>query len=257
LISKVAIRFAPTVSLAMPDRRGPRPTAQTGVVMGRLFPRDDERMVEAAFTQLQDALPGAARLPNQLPAPSGTFAVVCPRLVVWSDLDDSDRGTYQWSPIPIDRGKPGSALVNWFPLPWGGPEQVLLPGFHTAAESSLKRGGDGDELFLACCALMANGARTILLSRWRTGGQTSYDLTREFAQELPHAPAAACWRRSVQLAIHSEIDPENEPRVDEFEAAKGLKAEPPFFWAGYLLVDTGANPNVAPPEAKAPPAEKP
>ena len=75
-------------------------------------------------------------------------------------------------------------------MPWGGPEQILLPGFHTAAESSLRRTGSGNELFLATCGLMANGARTVLLSTWRTGGQSSFDLVREFAQELPHTSAA-------------------------------------------------------------------
>jgi hypothetical protein len=101
----------------------------------------------------------------------------------------------------------------------------------------------------------------VLLSRWRTGGQTSYDLMREFAQELPHTTAADSWRRSVQLAMHSEIDPEKEPRIEEFEAAEGLKAEHPFFWSGYLLVDTGATPNAEPlkppAEAEEPPPEKP
>ena len=61
-------------------------------------------------------------------------------------------------------------------LPWGAPEQVILPGFHTRASSSLKQGGDGDELFLASCALLASGTRTALLSSWRTGGQTSFEL---------------------------------------------------------------------------------
>ena len=42
----------------------------------------------------------------------------------------------------------------------------------------------GNEVFLSVCGLMANGARTMLLSRWRTGGQTSFDLVREFIQEL-------------------------------------------------------------------------
>ena len=49
----------------------------------------------------------------------------------------------------------------------------MLPGFHTAAEDALKRMNrvlPGNDMFLAVCGLMANGSRTLLLSRWRTGG---------------------------------------------------------------------------------------
>ena len=75
-----------------------------------------------------------------------------------------------------------------------------MPGFHTPAEYGLKKGGTGDEVFLTVCGLMASGSRTVLLSRWRVGGQSTVDLMREFVQELPHESAAAAWRRSVQLA---------------------------------------------------------
>ena len=127
-------------------------------------------------------------------------------------------------------------------LPWGGPEQVVLPGFHSSAENSLRGGGDGNELFLSTCGLMAAGARTVLISRWRTGGQSSYDLMREFIQELPHTPAADAWQRSVLLLSESELVPDREPRVDPEGLDAPLTGSHPFFWAGYVLVDTGAAP---------------
>ena len=43
---------------------------------------------------------------------------------------------------------------------------------------------------------MSTGARTIVLSRWRPGGQTSVDIIREFVQELPHTTPADAWQRS-------------------------------------------------------------
>jgi CHAT domain-containing protein len=97
-------------------------------------------------------------------------------------------------------------------------------------------------MFLPACTLMATGARTVLISRWRDGGSTTYKLMREFAQELPHVPAAQAWRRSVALAKDQSIDWELEPRVKRFETDDFPRADHPMFWAGYMLIDTGLAP---------------
>ncbi|MBI3838690.1 MAG: CHAT domain-containing protein [Planctomycetia bacterium] len=164
-------------------------------------------------------------------------------LIVLDDIKPGD-GPYDWSPAQLDRGKPGSALVSWFPLPWGGPEQIILPGFHTAAETGFRKGSaSGEDLFLSSCGLMSAGARTILISRWRPGGQTSFDLVREFAQELPHTSPAEAWQRSVQIAQSTPIEPEHEPRVKKTPSnTDSPKASHPFFWSAYMLVDSGVVP---------------
>jgi hypothetical protein len=65
---------------------------------------------------------------------------------------------------------------------------------------------------------------------------------REFLQELSHDSAASAWRRSVQLTSDRLLDPslEGRLRVPSSAASDGLKADHPFFWSGYMLVDTGA-----------------
>jgi hypothetical protein len=168
-------------------------------------------------------------------------AKVCDRVVVVDDFED-EAGPYDVSPLQIDRGKPGSNLARWMMLPWGAPDQFVAPGFHTAAEHGLRKATSGDELFLAACALAASGTRTALLSRWRTGGQSSIDLVREFSQELPFAPASAAWQRSVELLRNSELDPGLEPRLASVNPEAPITADHPFFWAGYLLLDNGAAP---------------
>ena len=105
--------------------------------------------------------------------------------------------------LAIGPRKARHSLNDWISLPWGGPDQIILPGYHTVAEDALKRMNrlaPGNEVFLSVCGLMASGARTVLLSRWRSGGQSSYDLVREFAQELPHTSPADAWQRAVLLA---------------------------------------------------------
>ena len=106
----------------------------------------------------------------------------------------------------------------------------------------------GREIFLSVCGLMASGGRTLLLSRWRTGGQTSFDLVREFAQELPHASPTEAWQRSVFLAAGSRLNLEAEPRIKRTATEEPPTANHPFFWAGYLLIDSGTAPKKADPE---------
>jgi hypothetical protein len=103
--------------------------------------------------------------------------------------------------------------------------------------------------------MMAGGARTVLITRWRTGGRTNFDLVREFAKELPNVPAAEAWQRATLLAREAPLDPAKEPRLKKADDTADMPtADHPFFWAGYLLVDTGPRPE---PPAKEEPAAKP
>ncbi len=251
LISRVRIRYAPTASLAtLGDEAPPGPAVDsTAVVLGRLFPREDAAVGHDAFRRLAEVLPGTVVLRSPLPAPSAVYATLLHRLIVLDDLCiTSETGPYAWSPLPIDRGKPGSTLSDWISLPWGGPDQIILPGYYTASEDSLaapERGtrpapAPGSEMFLSVCGLMTSGARTILLSRWRTGGQTSYDLVREFAQELPHTTPADAWQRTVLVVSDSRLNPDAEPRLKKEVVEDPPKANHPFFWAGYMLIDPGS-----------------
>lgn len=242
LLSKIRLRYVPTVSLALPDRRRLAREARTAVVGGRLSVKGEDAVAVEAVEQLSAALPGSVKLPMKLPAPSSIFAATIDRLIALNDITDQGTNAYAWSPIELDRGKPGSSLASWLDLPWGGPQQVILPGFHTAAENSLKKAGTGDDLFLAACGLMADGARTTLISRWNVGGRSSYELVREFAQELPHSAASASWQRSVQLLRAADLDAAAEPRLKEAVHGKDVKGEHPFFWAGFVLIDTGVVP---------------
>lgn len=242
IISKVRVRYVPTVALSLPDARRTGPVAETAVVAGALFPRSPPEIADMAVEDLKVGLSRVTRLRDPLPASSNLFAMLCDRVIVLDDVVDRARGPYDWSPLQIDRGKAGGTLDSWIALPWGAPQQIVMPGFHTAAEDGLKRRTTGDELFLSITGMMATGTRTMLLSRWRTGGQTSFDLVREFTQELPYSVAADAWQRSVELVRAGELDLEREPRVKTEHLDRAPNADHPFFWSGYLLVDTGMDP---------------
>jgi hypothetical protein len=245
LISKVRVRYVPFASLITPDERGRRRTGVTGVALGRLFPRNDPAVAQTAFAAISQNVPGLQALPNRLPATAAVYSSQLRGLLVLDDVAPADTGPLGWAPLPMDRGPASGALGNWLSLPWTGPEEVLLPGFHTPAESSLKgqtAASAGTDLFLSASTLMAAGARTVLISRWRTGGQSAYDLMREFLQELPHTSAADAWQRSVQVVISTPIHSDLEPRVKLGLNEAPPPAEHPFLWAGYMLVDTGTSP---------------
>ncbi len=248
LISKVRVRYAPTLSTILPDARGHGRADRVAVVTGKLFPRDDEAIAGSAFDTIRAHLAGSERLSSKLPAPSSLVSSVCDQLIVLDEIESDGDTLYSWSPMQLDQGKPGSTLASWLALPWDGPDQIVVPGFHTPAADGLKNGGSGDEIFLNICGLMSTGTRTILLSRWRTGGQTSFDLTREFVQQLSRLPAAKAWQRSIQLTRIGDLDPEIEPRFKSTNLETIAKGDHPFFWSGYLLVDTGSDPRFREPE---------
>ena len=193
-------------------------------------------------TRILHRIPGAVKLPRTLTTAGAPWRVLIDGLIVLDDIPSGDQ-PYDWSPVASDRGKTGDALATWLSLPWGAPENMILPGFHTAAENGMRRGAAGSEVFLSLCGLMSSGVRTVLISRWREGGQTSFDLVREFAQELPHASPAEAWQRSVQVAMNTQLEPEREPRRKKALAgSEPPKAEHAFFWAGFLLADSGTAP---------------
>lgn len=248
LIAKLRIRYAPTVGLAVGDPLRRKRGGNTAVVLGRLFPQDDPEIARLAFDDLSRVAPGATAIQGKPPAATSVYSSLFDQLVVFNEITPPDDGPYAWNPAPLDQDRPGGALANWFSMPWGGPEVVVLPGYRTSAERAAKGLSPdraANELFLSICGLMSTGARTVLISRWRTGGQTSYDLAREFVQELPHTSAADAWQRSVELVSRRQLDPGLEPRFRADGKHDSPSAENPFFWAGYLLVDTGSAPRSA------------
>lgn len=238
----MSVRYVPTVSLVLPDSRGRKAVERTALVVGKFALSGDEAAVAAAGAEIAAALPAASTLPSKLSFPTATYSSLFDRLVVLSDVAPAERSPYNLNPLQLEANKPGGTLSDWILLPFAAPDQIIMPGFHTPAEDALRRGGTGDEVFLTVCGMMATGSRSILLSRWRVGGQSTFELMREYVQELPHTSAASAWRRSVQLRQKSLIDPAGEPRVKIAAGTEAFPASHPFFWAGYMLVDTGSTP---------------
>jgi hypothetical protein len=251
LIEQVRIRYAPTIGLAVGDKRPRLETGRSLVSVGRLHVGDEDAVAEDAFAELKRAVPQAEMLKLRglrMSAVGGLVTSLIDRLIVYADVAPATTGPLQWAPLTGDKTGQGGTLADWQRLPLDGPEQIALPGFHTPAETGLKKlqlADAGNELFQATTGLMAAGARTVLISRWRPAGRTSYDLVREFMQELPYVSASQSWQRSVLLARQTQITPESEPRVKLDGSDMPPRADHPFFWGGYLVIDTGSEPPAA------------
>ena len=261
LISRFRVRYAPTAGLAVAETEIGHRRGNTAILVGKLAPKLEDEAVQSAVKDLSKSLPGCVILKMPLPAAAPIYANFIDRLVVLDELSPAaETDPYGWSPLPSERTKTSGLLGEWFLLPRRGPEEVILPGYHSACEGSLKkidasrksgRGaaadalGPGNEIFLSLCGMLSTGTRTVLISRWRSGGQTSLDLVREFTQELPHTTPADAWQRAVQVIGNSPLNIEAEPRIRKSagelaESDSVPRATHPFFWAGYLLVDCGS-----------------
>jgi tetratricopeptide (TPR) repeat protein len=254
LLAKCRIRYAPTLGLAMADRRQRRGIGAVGVVAAKLQAGDLSEVLPAGFDRLAQRGASVTEIKRPLPAASPLYGSLFDTLAVCEDLSAGERGgerlRYEWPLIGLDRNRSFGAFSQWLAPPRLPATQVLLPAFRTLAENSLVHAGSaerGDDLFLPICGLMSAGARTVLISRWRTGGKSSEQLVAEFAQELPHTTAADAWQRSVQLLWETPLDFNREPRLAPTSANDGATGRHPLMWSGYIIVDTGAG---APDEAK-------
>ena len=241
----LVIRYAPTASLGMPYQTGRSLNAETLVLCGKLMSKNSadvsldavNRFIKSGVKNL--AVMKADEKSSPMPASASAFASQIQQLVV---LDDIPAGTpLGWSPFGNDRTKARNPVASWLTLPWGGPSLVVLPSYHTSAEDSLKSSDlqNGDELFLSSMLLEACGARTILISRWRTGGRVSYDLVEQFLLKLSSKPAAEAWRQAIMEVGSNPIRIDEEPRVRTESGVETPIANHPFFWGAFILIDRG------------------
>jgi len=260
------IRYGPTAALAVARPQPLRRPLHTGILANDLKFGSDETDREALIQELKGALNASLMLPESLAQPANLVAPLLDHLVALDAVSATGEIGEAAMLLPRSRGAGKDALNGWVVLPFGGPDQIVLTGVATEAEQGLKtpkrnssrpntvRGGrPGSEVFQSLCNMMAGGARTILITRWRTGGRTNFDLVLEFAKELPNASAADAWQRACLLAREAPLDITREPRLRRSDETGELPtADHPLFWAGYLLVDTGPRPEPAKPSAAPP-----
>ncbi len=239
---KWSLRYAPTAALGLPNREGHGVEVETVVVAGKLFSKDDPKKALTQANEMSEVITNLTILPSaKVPNKETLFSTQLKRLVVFSDIPLAKNGPLAWNPFGTETKQSGIGIASWLELPWGGPKLVVLPGFHTHAENAIKN-GNGSEIFYSVLAMQANGAHTILLSRWNPGGTTSYDLVEDFLKNYEKEPAPKAWKDAVMTVANRSVKFDEEPRIKAGSGEEPLKANHPFFWSGFLLVDRGELP---------------
>jgi tetratricopeptide (TPR) repeat protein len=265
LTSLSKVRVVPTMGLALGYAVPWRRVQHTSIVGKELVPGEKDSERALSLTNLRTAMPHLIEVPTPPPVPTPVIASALDAVVVLDEFDIERDEPLAWSPLPVGRENEENDLGAWLSLPRIGPQRLIYAGAHTVAENggktSRRRSSTsppGSELFLASCSLISSGAQTILLSRWKVGGQSTLEIMREFLQELPRTSAADAWQRCIEIAKELPLEPALEPRIKLKDASDLPTAAHPFFWAGYLLVDCG-EPIVeeAPADPAAPPAPQP
>ncbi|GAA4438771.1 tetratricopeptide repeat protein [Bremerella cremea] len=243
LVNLIPVRYAPTASLAVPEK-GARPRPQnTAIIVGRLFNGEDDEVTQQHFDKLKDVFVAPDRIDRPTAAPSYLLSKVWNQLVVIDDSEDANRGDiWAWSPAQADRGKAGSELAAWLRSPMGGPEVIYLPGFHTGAEDALKGSSSGEDIFLTSLGLMATGSETVLLSRWHSAGSASIAVVEGVGKRIGEMPASTAMQETIAEVRTMPLDSKLEPRLKGNDGGALQTLDHPYFWADMMLIDTGIDP---------------
>ncbi|MCH5377336.1 MAG: CHAT domain-containing protein [Planctomycetes bacterium] len=238
---QMAIRYAPTPGFALQPAASAAVSPTIGICADLFFaPRDPEQN-EAIIQSIVDVVKDPLRLPQDAETPTSLLGDKVGHLLVASPRAANPKSPLMMSPAPYDQTSPYGTLAAWLRFPVQGPKSVVLCGMRTPV--GVGQMGTGDEVFTTLCALHAAGVRSVLLSRWAVGGESTATAIRELVQELPFDGMNAAWARARAVLRSTELNPAAEPLLMKAEhKLEGLTGDQPLFWAGYLLSSPPAQP---------------
>lgn len=246
LIDKVDIRYSPTLFLAYDGQRPQREVKNKAVAIAKVHSRLDPVVNQNAFNELIAAEQDVLKLESLAKkAQPELLATQIDQLLVWNEIDPARNSGLDISPLDLPQAN-DSPLRLWLLLPWRAPEYMVLPVFQSDAAHGFRAKRRGTELFMSSLGMMAAGSRSMLISRWRTGGANSLAFSRSYFQRLTKMSTAQAFKESLAAAKEMNLNYSIEPLVRSKSNDAAVKATHPFFWAPYMRFDI---PMAAKPEA--------
>jgi tetratricopeptide (TPR) repeat protein len=255
------IRYCPTRSLAVDRFPADRRDGLIGVHVGRMHRGDTPEAARQLVERLSTSLDEPVVLASSSERPLAVAAALVDTLVIFDEISGDMAANRAL--VPAVQGRPGLTFSEWVASPRKRPWLVVLPGYQSAMSSGLARlpSRPGEDMFQAATDLLAAGARTAVVSRWRMGGLSGVHLVEEFVRDAtlardtggPSASADA-WHRAVDIVAAEEPDIAREPRLSQAADAVLSDGRHPLFWSGYMLIDCGTGDRPDAPVAAAPAA---
>ncbi|TWU07676.1 CHAT domain-containing protein [Stieleria varia] len=228
------IHYAATPGLAMNVTSMPHPNNKIAMAAGKFFAPRDLELNAVIVQSVQDAAADTVMLGGPGSAGTAWLADSVGHLMVGDQTVPNLDQPAATSLAPYEKTMSMGTLESWLRFPGKVVESVALFGFRTPVD--LGQVGNGRELFHCVASLQCAGVRSVLLSRWIVGGESTALVMREYAQELPFIGPSDAWTRARGLLRRSELDPSAEPTLMQSEYDReGLTGDEPFFWSGYLL----------------------
>ncbi len=234
IADKISVRYAATPGLALKPVALPPISRAIGVAADLFFAPRDPDANELIVQSILDVLNDPVRMPKVIDTPTGLLGNKLGHLVVAAPRTPHPNSQLLMNVAGYDQASPYGTLAAWMRFPPEVPRSAMLVGFRTPLDAG--QVGTGEEIFMTICALNAAGVRSILLSRWAVGGESSAIALRELLQELPFAGMNASWSRARMMLRRSELDPAAEPLLPKADHEReGLTGDEPLFWAGYMV----------------------
>ena len=136
--------------------------------------------------------------------------------------------------IGIDRTPGFATMAGWNQLPWGMPREQWFFGAQSAFDPSTTT---GDEWLRLSLAMIGQGTRHIVVSRWHVGGESTHTLLQSLQDGLEGTTFSRAWQRAVANLWIEEFDVSTEPSLQGFQMpAARVSGSLPKFWAGTMSI---------------------
>ena len=231
---RMTVRYAATPGLALKPVANPPTNRAIGFASSLFFAPRDPEINQAIADSIVDVLSDPVRIPESTDAPSALLGSKVGHLVVAAPNNLTAAKPFATVISSHDKKSPAGSLDAWMRFPAKVPGSVVLAGFRSSVD--VGQMGTGDELFTTLCALNVAGVRSVMISRWAVGGESTAIVLRELLQELPFAGIDQSWKRARLMLGRSELDPTAEPLLTQSDHdTENLTGSEPLFWSGYMV----------------------